>query len=157
MHLQSRPSAAADWTETGASTTTNGNGRFAFAVSPSRNTQYRVVFDGDASHDSTRSNAVTVNVAPRISVSVSDNTVKKGTRVTFFGVVSPNHSGDKVALQLKVNGAWVTQSQATLDEDSSYQARWTPQKKGTFTLRVLKAADGDHVQGVSGTVEIVVR
>ena len=157
VHLQSRPSAAADWTETGATTTTNGNGRFAFAVSPSRNTQYRVVFDGDASHDSTRSNAVTVNVAPRISVSVSDNTVKKGTRVTFFGVVSPNHSGDKVALQLKVNGAWVTQSQATLDEDSAYQARWTPQKKGTFTLRVLKAADGDHVQGVSGTVEIVVR
>jgi hypothetical protein len=116
-----------------------------------------VVFDGDTSHDSTRSNAVSGDVAPRISISVSDDTVKKGTGVTFFGVVSPNHAGDRVALQLKVNGAWVTQSQPTLDEDSAYQGRWTPNKKGTFNLRVLKAADADHVQGVSATVQVVVR
>ena len=157
MHLQSRPSTAADWTETGATTTTNGNGGYAFSVSPSHTTQYRVVFDGDTSHDSTQSNAVSVDVAPRISISVNDDTVKKGTAVTFFGVVSPNHAGDLVALQLSVNGVWVTQSQSTLDQDSAYTARWTPQKKGTYTLRVLKAPDGDHVQGLSGTIQVVVR
>ena len=46
--------------------------------------------------------------------------MKKGTAVTFFGVVSPNHAGDLVALQLSLNGVWVTQSQSTLDQDSAY-------------------------------------
>ena len=50
----------------------------------------------------------------------------------------------------------MTQSQATLDEDSAYPGG-PRRKKGTYTLRVLKAADGDHVQGVSTTVAIVVR
>ncbi len=97
-----------------------------------------------------------MNVAPRISLSVSDDTVKKGTRVTFFGVVFLNHSGDKVDLQLRVNGAWGDAVAGDARRGQRLPGAVDPQKKGTFTLRVLKGADGDHVRGVSGTVEIVV-
>jgi len=158
--LESRVPGAVDWTPTASTATTGTDGGYSFTVSPSRNLDYRVVYDGDTANKPSQSGPVHVDVATRVTITASDTTTRKGDTVTFFGVVAPNHAGQSVLLQRQVNGAWTTVSTTTLDADSSYVLRYTfgsKEKKNSSAFRVVKPADGDHVTGTSASVTVTVR
>ncbi len=154
--LQSRAPGTTTWTD-GDTATTDADGNYTYTVTPERNTQYRVVFIGDATHASTRSNAVRIDVATRVTLTISDQTVKKGTTVLFTGLVSPDHRGQTVQVQRqRANHTWETMKVATLNNDSIYTFRWKADKKGMALWRVVKPADSDHVKGVSRQASVKV-
>ena len=159
MRLQSRFGAADPWSDTGQTAVTTGTGAYSITVGSTRNTSYRVVFDGDTGHASATSSSVSVSVATRVSLTVGKTTIRRGGSTLFAGVVAPNHAGDIVRIQKLVKGVWTNVGQATLDEDSLYSYDLTVGKKaqrGTSSYRVIKPGDGDHTLGTSRTVAITV-
>ncbi|HEY7042842.1 MAG TPA: lamin tail domain-containing protein [Nocardioidaceae bacterium] len=155
VELQSRGTAADPWAHN-QNDVTAADGSYSFSVQANRRTSYRVVWGGNTQFASTQSQSVVVKVAPRVTLEVSDRTVKKGTTVLFTGIVAPNHAGQRVSVQHRRNGSWVTVATPKLDQDSLYRFRWTASPKGASVWRVVKPADGDHVQGVSRTVSVTV-
>jgi predicted extracellular nuclease len=159
VSLQSRPAGSGSFSDTGATRTTGANGGYSFAVSPTANTEYRVVFGGDRTYEQATSSTVRVDVATRVSVTPGSTTVKRGGSTQLAGVVAPNHAGQTVQIQRLEGTTWTTIGTATLDEDSFYSYVVTigkKDKKGTTSFRVVKPADADHVVGTSRTVVITV-
>ena len=71
--------------------------------------------------------------------------------------MSPNQSGDGWPSSSAVSGPLADAVAGHAGQDSPYQARSKKEKKSAFSFRVVKPADGDHVSGVSRTVEITVK
>src|SRR3954469_110358 len=87
-------------------TTANPQGGYAFVgVRPRVNNRYRVTAK---TKPRATSAIVTVNVRPRVSLSVSDRTPKRGQRVRFHGTVLPAHNGSRALLQKRTSSGWKT-------------------------------------------------
>lgn len=131
--------------------TTAANGNFSFAESPSVTTRYRVVA---ASSPPVTSPVVTVSVAYRVGLSVSDSTPRRGTRVRFSGSVGPRKDGATAFIQKRrSDGRFVTVARTTLRAAtatrSAYSRRLLINRDGTYRVRV--SGDASHVAGVSRT------
>src|SRR4051794_11881419 len=134
--------------------TTNPAGSYAFTgVRPRINNRYRVIVK---TKPRATSRVVQVNVRPRVKLSVSDKTPKRGRRVRFSGTVLPQHNGRRVAIQKKTASGWKTVARPILKPAtplkgvprSKYARRL--RIKATRTYRtVFVPADGDHVKGKS--------
>jgi hypothetical protein len=83
--------------------------------------------------------------------------VRKGTAVTFSGLVRPAYPGKKVAIQQLVGGVWKNIGYATLSSTSTFTFRWIPKTVGTLTYRASIAAQADSLANVSTSRRIVVR
>jgi len=129
--------------------TTDANGDFSFAERPAKSTIYRVTA---ATTPPASSPEVTVAVAPRVGLRVSDATPRKGQRVRFRGTVWPQHDGMRVAIQRKrADGSWVTVRSPLLRDAgsrySTYSKRIRIRRSGTY--RTVIAAHADHAEGIS--------
>ena len=157
--LQSRPAGSGSFSDA-ATSSTGPNGRYAFTVSPTANTEYRVVFAGDRTYAEATSPSVRVDVATRVSVTPGSTSVKRGNSTLFAGVVAPGHAGQTVQIQRLDGSTWSTIGTATLDQDSFYSFMVQidkKEKKSVLSFRVVKPADADHVVGTSRTVDITVK
>lgn len=133
----------------GATTTTDPSGRYAFALKPLQNTQYRAI-----AHASPRvtSAARLVLVRTLVGAKVSDSTPVRGTLVRFSGSVFPAHDGRPVHIQKRsTTGRFVTVARTTLRDAgaarSSYSRRIKVVRDGVYRVKV--PGDGDHVNGFS--------
>ncbi|HEX6389962.1 MAG TPA: hypothetical protein VFZ89_10955, partial [Solirubrobacteraceae bacterium] len=120
------------------------------------NTRYRVVA---ATSPTVTSAIVTVSVAYRVGLAVSDSTPRRGTRVRFSGSVGPRKDGATAFIQKRrSDGRFVTVARATLTQAtatrSAYVRRVLINRSGVYRVRV--SGDASHVAGISRTRTITV-
>jgi hypothetical protein len=101
--------------------------------------------------------AVTVTVAPKVSLALATRRAGAGYVTVFSGEVDPAHSGVAVVVQRQQGASWRSLKSATLDASSAYKASWkVPLKTATYVFRTVLPAHGDHAQGVSRPVRLKV-
>ena len=134
---------------TGLETRTANSGNYSVQVTPTVNTQYRAV--AQASPPVT-SPARLVVVRPRVGLTLSDSTPRRGARVRFSGSVAPAHDGATVLIQRRsATGRFITVARATLrdagDAVSRYSRRIRIRRDGVYRARLARHAD--HAAGGS--------
>jgi hypothetical protein len=138
---------------TNVKATTNPNGNYSLAVTPQKNTRYRV---SAKTKPPVTSPEVLVNVRVRVTLRLSDSTPSRGERVRFSGTVTPAHDGKVVRIQRRFSTGWRTVARTTLVATtpvngiarSKFARRIRILRSGTFRARVTPN-DGDHVRGTS--------
>ncbi|MGH3387044.1 MAG: endonuclease/exonuclease/phosphatase family protein, partial [Nocardioidaceae bacterium] len=154
--LQQRPAgSSAEWTDVDTMSP-SAAGDFSFVVAPEASTDYRVAYPGGSDLPAT-SATVTIGVATKVTLVVSNDDVRKNEVVLFTGTVRPAHVGQSVALQRRTGNHWTTVDTATLNDDNTYYIFWSTKQKGSYTFRVVKAADADHLEGLSPEQVVRVR
>jgi hypothetical protein len=149
VELQANPAPMGGGFNEVAEATTDASGNYAFAHAPTVNTIYRV---RARTSPPTTSPELAVNVAPRVSLGVSDRTPEAGTVVTFRGAVRPPHDGAVVQIQRRQSdGSFRTVRTTTLvdagDVRSTYSKRVRVNRDGVF--RAVLPGHDDHVEGKS--------
>jgi hypothetical protein len=130
---------------------TSADGFYETTVKPAANATWSAEGITDAGR-------VSIEVAPRVTMTLSH--LKASTRLSeiISGSVSPNHKGKKVLVQKAVGKSWKTVASGRLDSRSRYKVTWyLPYKTATYKLRVVLPAHGDHAQGASPTGTLRVR
>jgi hypothetical protein len=134
---------------------TGADGSYSFANAPDRTTRYRVVAKNSPS---VTSPVVTVAVAFRVSVRVSDATPRRGQRVSFSGASGPGHAGGAVLVQRHGASGWRTVSRTRLVASTPLSSTYRVKVRvgASARCRVRVAADSAHVAGTSRTRRLVV-
>lgn len=130
------------------------DGSFGFSPTPPVNTEYKVVYGGDADHGAAEA-SLTVAVRPRLTPSFPYS-LWLGDTVALRGSVAPAHPGGTVVIERLENDVWTKLSEVTLDEDSRFHVAWKPGAYGYHRLRLHMLADADHVQGYTPRVRVIV-
>lgn len=135
---------------------TDNNGNYSIAQAPGLNTRYRVVASASPKVTSTM---VTVSVAYRVGLSVSDSTPRRGSRVRFSGSVGPRKDGSIAFIQKRrSDGRFVTVARASLRAGTAsrsvYSRRLRVSSSGTYRVRV--SGDASHRAGNSRTRTLTV-
>jgi hypothetical protein len=156
VELIQRRTGSTSWTRA-CSATTGSTGRAACLTTPVRNTVYRWRFIGSGASAGAQSASYTVGVRPKVSIRVSDSTVRSGSAVRISGAVAPRHVGHKVYLQHYYGGAWRSISSTTLTSTSTYAFLFRPATRGITAYRIYKRSDPDHLATVSPTRRLTVR
>ena len=146
--------------KTVATAVTDAAGNFSFSRTPPVNTRYRTTVKIKGKQTSP---LVTVLVAPKVTLRVSDSTPRKGQRVRFRGIVTPGHDSKTVALQRRSAGTWKTIKTTTLvshtplnnSTRSKYSLRAKVRRTGTYRV-YLSSNDADHSDGISRTRKLTV-
>lgn len=133
---------------------TDAQGNYTFTATPTLNTRYRVL-----ARTSPPVTSVPATQLVRIKVTrrVSDKTPDAGDRVRFRGTACPEHDGNEVRIQRRVNGKWRTRKKTTLQADpgtcSTYRTRVRINGDGVYRVVVLDPA-GHHLKGRSKRVRL---
>lgn len=135
---------------------TGAGGAVVYRVTPRAATTYRVDYAGDGQSWLPASAEVTVQVRPRVTLSVSDR-VYRERRADLAVTVRPLHPRAVVTLQRWSVGAWTAWKTLTLGADSRARMTWRPAAEGLCRLRVVLPADAEHLEGTSSVrrVEVV--
>ena len=102
------------------------------------------------------SQAVTLNVAYKVTIKASKTSVKAGAKVTVSGAVSPAAfvgTDNKVTIQRYMSGKWKTFKSGVKLTNGAYSYKFTV-KKGTYKLRTSKPVGTKNLAGMSGSVTI---
>jgi hypothetical protein len=144
--------------QSGNAIVTDAAGNFNFGLQPvAANTQYRVSLPDKPS---VVSPIVVVSVTPRVSTKLGTTRVRKGSKLTFAGTVSPALDGTPIAIQ-KLNGSrWVTVAGTVARHSSSgastYSKRITIRRGGRYRVYV-GVANGSFVPTTGREVVIHAR
>ena len=134
------------------SATLAADGSYALAYTPQWTAEYQVRFAGSPTGWAADSAKKVVAVVPLVSLATSTTRTTVGRTVTLAGGVAPAHGSQVVDVQRYVgNGAWRTIATTRLSSTSQYKYALKPGSRGTWTLRVVKRADADHLLAVSPT------
>jgi lipoprotein-anchoring transpeptidase ErfK/SrfK len=98
---------------------------------------------------------VVVAVRPLVSFSAPER-VYRGRLARLAVTVRPAHPGTTVVIERRQDGVWAEWRSLTLGPDSRAQTAWRPGTVGASALRVLVAADADHLAGLSRTRRVLV-
>ena len=139
VDLQAEPAGSTNFS-TVASTAAAANGHYAFTVTPSLNTTYRVM--SKAAPSATSPNLL-VKVRVKVTLHVSTARPAAGQRVRFSGFVLPAYTGKTVLIQRKTASGWRTVAQAKLVaatplgalSRSKYSKRVRFHKSGQYRVR----------------------
>jgi hypothetical protein len=128
----------------------NADGKFSLAgVVPSKHTDYRARFAGDASSGLPASTSIAkrVSVKAQVSLSTATTNLKLGKSRAVSGSVSPAHAGS-VKVAIKRNGALLTTKTLTLS-GSKYSFTYKPTRTGTYSFSASFGGDTDHLGNTS--------
>lgn len=145
MIVEGRPVGASGFRKVGE-VTTRSDGTFGLTgVKPSKNTDYRVRFNGNSGDglEPSVSSARRVNVRVWMSLSASTTTLDLGQRRTLSGRVSPAHGGS-VKMIIKRNGTRIATKSLSLN-DSRYRFVYKPSRPGRYTFLTVFPKDTDHI------------
>jgi hypothetical protein len=144
----------------GTPVTTDANGAYSFTVAPQASTRYHVSAKAGPTVDSPD---VTMLVALKVGMAVSDKTPKAGQRVRFSGSVTPAHDGKSAQLQKHLSSGWKTIKTTTLVAStpvngvarSRYAVKAKVSHTGTYRV-VVASGDADHADGTSRALKLKV-
>lgn len=147
--LWSRPYGAPAYTKASLSTT-SAQGHATIGVTPLRHTTYQLSHDQDATWGRCLSASVRVEVRSKVTLAISDTTVRKGRRLVVTGAVTPARSGLKVSLwrgprygQLRIEATHTA-------ADGSYRMVVRADRRGTWRLQTSVPERADVLPGESG-------
>jgi Bacterial Ig-like domain (group 3) len=146
--VQSKAPSAATWSNL-TTVHTSATGAWTATTAPPANRSYRAVFAGNADNLASTSAAVSVVVAPKVTLKKFKHSVSLGTKVKFKGHVSPNLAGQAVLLQRFSHGTWVTIKTKALSSESKFSIGYKTKSRHDFKWRVVLPAHGDYGTGVS--------
>jgi hypothetical protein len=136
---------------------TGTDGRVSLTARPTSNTEYRASYAApDAATLSAPDVVRRVNVKTAVRASLSKTSVPRNTSVTVSASVLPNHAGQTVYLQRYYSGAWHNAVSKALSSSSTASFAFAKSTAGTYTYRVYKPADADHVASYSVTLTLKV-
>lgn len=129
---------------------TDATGNFSTIAKPTVNSRFRV--QTTTLTPAQTSGEVTVLVAPKVSLRLSDSTPATGKLVRFYGYVWPSHDGRTADLQRKTTaGSWQTVARLSLRDDGAFRSKYSRRvrvrKDGSYRVQLL--ADTDHATGLS--------
>jgi bacillolysin len=153
VSLAYRKAGTMVWVALG-STMSTVSGTYSFAVKPAFNTEYQSRFAGSTSFLPATSSGVIVNSVPVVAAAATPATVPHGTYTHINVSVRPNHAAQRVTLQRLVGTTWTWMAYGTLDAASAVTFAVRPLTAGTYTYRVYKTADSDHLVGISANVTV---
>jgi hypothetical protein len=91
-----------------------------------------------------------MGVRTAVTAIVSRTSLALGGTFTMSGSVAPTHASQTVYLQRYAgNGKWTTVASKVLGSTSGYAFSVKPSLRATFTYRVYKPADADHIASYS--------
>jgi predicted GH43/DUF377 family glycosyl hydrolase len=125
-----------------SSATTDTVGAYAASVKPSKTTTYKASYTGVAAEP-------TVKVGFRVTISVK----RKGGKVLVRGKVAPSQKRKLVVIQIRIGKRWKTFAKVRTTKRSAFSVLKTL-KRGKYKFRAKKAADAQHLAGLSRTVSL---
>jgi hypothetical protein len=137
----------------------SGTFTYSVIVQPTRKTMYRLVFEGDATHADATSDTVTVAPKVKLGKPVAPSSVKKGSRFTAYGDLTPKASAGshtvKIKCYLKQSGTWklkktVTTTNRYYKSYSRYSAKFSLPSTGSWKLVAYAAATSRYAETTSG-------
>lgn len=128
---------------------TSSTGAYVFRRAAKRRATYYVAYPATStvflgSHSPIR----TVAVRQRVSLSVSDRSVRAGQAVRFSGKVTPRRTGS-VALQRRAGKAWTTVLRDRLDGNGRYRLAVATRSRKDYDWRVVVPATRTFQAGAS--------
>ncbi len=155
--LQARPlgagarTLAAGWVDV-ATTTTAADGSYAFTVEPTRSVEYRVVYNGDATHAAAVSPTQRVSVKAVVKLVRPDRRVGRGDRFTLRGKIGPTMRGATVVVKLNGPGRRHDRVRATVGRDGRWKVTLrAPRKTGRWTAKAVWRGDAEVLRDASPT------
>jgi len=130
--------------------TSSSTGTMSFAHKPVGSVDYMWIYRGSTAYVGSGSALRRVGVRTAVTGVVSRTTLGLGGTFTMSGSVAPSHAGKTVYLQRYAGGgSWTTVTSKALSSTSTYSFSVKPSSRGTFTYRVYKPADTDHLASYS--------
>jgi hypothetical protein len=105
---------------------------------------------------SSSSGEARVKAKARLSVRLAPKTILEGGSAKVRGTLQPPHSGERIFLQRLVQGRWRNVKSRALSAEGSFTFRVHPASMGTFSYRVRKPADADHLTATSRKLVLTV-
>lgn len=134
------------------------NGFYAYIHKPTKNTQYRAVFNGDETYASSKSSATTVFVRAKVRLLRKLDRKRKILRLS--GKVFPRHRAKIVVIKIRRKGKkrWTRLAKLKTNRKSAFRYRWKyGKKRGTYFIKAVFAGDKDHAKGKSKEIKLVLR
>jgi type VII secretion-associated serine protease mycosin len=150
VQLYGRRKSTTTWPLVGT-VTSGSTGYLSFRHVPSWSLDYQWRYNGSTAYMGAVSATRLVQVRPVVTATLSTSSFPLGGSVTLSGSVRPNHAGQAVYLQRLVNGSWANVTSRALSSTSGYAFTIKPSTRGTFSYRVYKPADTDHLAAASAT------
>lgn len=144
VKFYSRRRGATTWTQF-ASGTTSSTGYVSTTHKPAGHREYRAVHPKTLYYAASTSRTVAVSVRPALTAKLSPAAALNGTTVRVTGTLKPAHSGQYVHLQRLTSDGWRLVTKAKLSSTGSYSLATRPTSSGSYTYRVYKPADSDHL------------
>jgi len=124
------------------SATTDTAGAYTATVKPAKTTSYKATYTGVAAEPT-----VKVGVAFRVTLSVN----RKGVKVLMRGKVAPSQRRKVVVIQIRIGSHWKTFAKVRTTRRSTFSTL-RKLKRGKHKFRAKKAADAQHLAGLSRVV-----
>ena len=102
---------------------------------------------------------VVVKVRPRLTGKFTRSTVRRHRNTYVHGYVSPSASGQRLLLQRRSHGHWVTVARKTMHaaDRAGYRFRVREHRAGRYHYRVVAPAYRGRAQAVTRSLRLVVR
>jgi spore germination protein len=136
--LQQKDAGTTAWKSV-TTATTSASGGVSFRVTPTVNTQFRVVYRGNWSYKAVTSASAVTSVKWKLTGTFTDPTIAVGSTATLKGSVKPVRSGTKVVLQRLAGSTWSDVGTKTAGTNGGYSFSIKGSKAGTYTYRLRVA------------------
>jgi hypothetical protein len=161
--LLARPASGSTFHSAGTAKT-DSTGTASLTLAPTKNTQYEWTYSAAGAHASATSAMWTVTVKQTVAAALAHASIHHGKAGEVYGTIAPSASGLVVSLQYEHHGTWVTLTTAktkrqTLPDHKKtvgYALKHTFASKGTFHLRVTRAATSTNAAGTSKSLTLTV-
>lgn len=97
-----------------------------------------------------------VKAKAQLSVRLRPKTIKEGRTATVRGSLQPPHQGERIFLQRLERGRWRNVRSRKLSADGTFAFSLHSASEGSFSYRVRKPADADHLTCVSRKLVLTV-
>lgn len=97
-----------------------------------------------------------VKAKARLNVRLAPKTVSDGETAKVRGSLDPPHAGQRIFLQRFINGRWRNVRSRILSAEGTFSFRLHLASMGSFTYRVRKPADADHLTATSRKLVLTV-
>jgi hypothetical protein len=97
-----------------------------------------------------------VKARARLSVRLRPRTIADGRSARVRGSLDPPHPGERIFLQRFVRGRWRNVKSRRLSAEGTFTFHLHPRTAGSFSYRVRKPADADHLAATSRKLVLTV-
>ncbi len=133
---------------------TGSDGSYSFTQSPIHNRVYLVATTSKPRRETAN---LYEGVQDTVTISASSTMSEQGGNVTLSGIVTPEHAGHFIYLQLLgTHGFWHNVGAGVVASGSTYSFTYTFGEDGTVQLRARIYGGPENIGGASSTVTITV-